>query len=245
MKILFVGNSYTYFNKMPETLAAIAAAEGLSWQVDSVTRGGWYLSRYADPENETHAPLAAKLREAWDAVILQEQSCCPAADRPHFLDGVRGVCAMMDPKPERIIMYVTWGRADGCPKLEELGMTRLSMTAALRDAYAEAADLCGASLSDVGGAFAYVCAHRPDVKLYNSDLSHPSPAGSYLAALMHFAALTGDLPKEVRYLPQDVSAETAEQILHALEAFRGSNGHKRGNFKKFFIFLKFPLDKSA
>lgn len=221
MKILFVGNSYTYFNKMPETLAAIAAAEGLTWQVDSVTRGGWYLSRYADPENETHAPLAEKLRESWDAVILQEQSCCPAADRPLFLDGVRGVCAMMESRPERIIMYVTWGRADGCPKLDELGMTRLTMTEALRDAYAEAAALCGASLSDVGGAFAYVCAHCPSINLYNDDLSHPSPAGSYLAALMHFAALTGALPKAVRYLPQNVSAETAAQILQTLEAFLG------------------------
>ena len=219
MRILFVGNSYTYFNRMPDTLASVARAEGMDWQVESVTKGGWFLSRFADPEDVMHAPLSEKLAETWDAVLLQEQSCCPAADRPRFLGGVRDVCALMQQKPARLLMYVTWGRADGSPKLEELGLTRLSMTAALHDAYAEAAAECGASLSDVGGAFAYVRENCPEIGLYNDDLSHPSPAGSYLAALIHFASLSGRLPDEVRCVPENVEPDEAARLLRAARQF--------------------------
>ena len=117
MRILFVGNSYTYFNDMPRTLQGIAAAEGMDWTVESVTKGGWSFAQYADPENVMHAPLAEKLQENWDAIILQEQSYRPISDRANFLGGAKGVCAMMQQKPEKLLFYATWGRKDGCPLL--------------------------------------------------------------------------------------------------------------------------------
>ena len=40
MKVLFIGNSYTFFNDMPNMLAALAAENGYSVSVDSVTKGG-------------------------------------------------------------------------------------------------------------------------------------------------------------------------------------------------------------
>ncbi len=220
-RILFVGNSYTYFNKMPATLAAIAAAEGLNWTVESVTKGGWSFAQYADPQNVMHSPLVKKLDNPWNAIFLQEQSYRAISDYESFLSGAQGVCALMDPKPEKLFFYATWGRKDGCPLLDELQLTRLSMTEKLHKAYEEAAQQNGGILSDAGGAFAYAMELYPEIDLYRPDLSHPSAQGSYLIALIHFASLTGYLPDAVRYVPQDVSAEEAEKLLAAARGFLG------------------------
>ena len=221
MRVLFVGNSYTFFNDMPRILQGIAAAEGMDWTVESVTKGGWSFAQFADPENVMHAPLAEKLTQEWDAIILQEQSYRPISDRANFLGGAKGVCDMMHKKPEKLLFYATWGRKDGCPLLDELKLTRLEMTEQLYDAYAEATAQNGGILSNVGGAFAYVHERYPEIDLYATDLSHPSPAGSYLGTLIHFRALTGALPESVRHLPAKVTLAQAETILAAARAYLG------------------------
>ena len=40
MKLLFIGNSYTYFNEMPEQLEALMRENGFDVTVHSVTKGG-------------------------------------------------------------------------------------------------------------------------------------------------------------------------------------------------------------
>ena len=50
--IFFIGNSYTYFNSMPEIFREIAAVCGYRVNVDSVTKGGYKLYLYADPNDE-------------------------------------------------------------------------------------------------------------------------------------------------------------------------------------------------
>ena len=214
-----MGNSYTYFHDLPAIFASIAAAEGYDWTVESVTKGGWSFAQYADPKNVMHSPLVRKLIRPWDAIFLQEQSYRPISDRENFLGGARDVCAMMKNKPEKLFFYATWGRKDGCPLLDELQMTRLSMTDALHKAYAEAAAQNGGILSDAGRAFAYTMEHYPQIDLYTADLSHPSDQGSYLAALIHYASFTGSLPDAVRFIPANVSAEEAEQLLAAARGF--------------------------
>ena len=223
MRILFIGNSYTYYNRMPETLAHIAEAEGMDWVVESVTKGGWSFAHYTNPENEMHAPLKAKLAEAWDCILLQEQSLRPVDGRDTFLRTAEALCGMISPRPAKLIYYVTWGRDDASPQLEKLGMSRITMTEKLRDAYGEAAARTGGSLSDVGGAFAYTREHFPHLPLYHTDGSHPSPVGSYLAALIHFHAITGALPTEIRYVPEGMDTGAPEEILRCAAEFLAGN----------------------
>ena len=53
INILFVGNSYTFFNDMPHAcFKKIAEEAGYSVTVTAVTKGGAYLYQYADPEHE-------------------------------------------------------------------------------------------------------------------------------------------------------------------------------------------------
>ena len=52
MKILMLGNSFTYFHDMPKMLGAL-----LNEEVDSVTRGGAYLYQMLDEQDELHTQV--------------------------------------------------------------------------------------------------------------------------------------------------------------------------------------------
>lgn len=78
--------------------------------------------------------------------------------------------------------------APGCPKLKGLGLSREDMHLALQSAFSEAADMGGAVLANVGGAFF----ESDDAEaLYAPDGVHPSERGVLLAADVLAAAIRG------------------------------------------------------
>ena len=72
--ILFIGNSYTYYNNLPEMLSNIANAFGDSVNYDQSTPGG--TSLYAHSQNQT--TLNKINQQSWDYVVLQDQSQRPS-----------------------------------------------------------------------------------------------------------------------------------------------------------------------
>ena len=93
-KLLFVGNSFTYYHDLPAMLEKLSCAAGYSIQTAAVTKGGWYLERYADPDNEMY-PLLHETHEqrAWDMIVLQDQSFSPAGHPERYLAAVRTLCS--------------------------------------------------------------------------------------------------------------------------------------------------------
>lgn len=183
-KILFVGNSYTYYNDMPSTMfAPLAEAAGQPVQVSLVAKGGWKLSRYADPEDEGGKLLRETIRgQRYDCVVLQEQSFTPVVDPEQFFDGIAGVRDLLKDRAERFVLYATWGRKSGSEKLAELGLSSIEMTEKLAEAYDQAGEMFGMQVAHAGKAFAAYQAEHPEAELYNSDKSHPSALGSEIAA---------------------------------------------------------------
>ena len=91
MRILMLGNSFTYYNDLPKMLAAILGEE-----VVSFTRGGAYLKAHTDPEDEMYAPTAKALaEERWDYVVLQDQSRGPITHPAEFAQAVCQLCRMI------------------------------------------------------------------------------------------------------------------------------------------------------
>ena len=88
--ILFIGNSYTYFNDMPEKIfAPMAEAAGYPANVTSVTRGGYHLFQFADPADEGGKQLRAAIAgNHYDVVVLQDQSSGPIFERAEFEQAV-------------------------------------------------------------------------------------------------------------------------------------------------------------
>ncbi len=182
LSVLFVGNSYTYFNDMPyNAFTEAARLDDYDIEVTEITCGGYRLCQFANPEDAE----GKRLREAiqgkrYDCAVLQEQSTTPIKDEALFLAGVSSLKELIS--ADRFVLYATWGRNDGSEDLVYLGLTREGMTDKLSAAYNKAGRLYDMKVAEVGKAFlAYSVDYNKD-ELYDPDGSHPSAKGSEIAA---------------------------------------------------------------
>lgn len=192
--VLFIGNSYTYYNDMPTIFADIAAEQGIPVNVASVTKGGYTLQKLADP-NDKYGKLANDIlcSQRFDVTFLQEQSLRPIVDHEKFLDGAKLLDARIRQNGSKTVLYQTWGRNSDSQDLRDLNLTTRSMSEKLSAAYKAVAKELSCTVSPVGDAFLYVSENYPSVELYNPDNSHPSLIGSALAALCHYVTIFGKL----------------------------------------------------
>lgn len=201
MKVLFVGNSYTFYNDLPGLFEKLARENGREVTVFSVTEGGRKLVKFQKTEDPYTQRLEELLaREHFDTVFLQEFSTLPAEDYGTFFSGVRYLVEKMRGRADRTILYATWGRKPGSPDLERLGWTNESMTRALADSYTKAAKELGLDVSYVGPAFRKVLVRHPEIELYDPDKTHPSREGSALAAMVHYGTIFGEMPSSAHSL---------------------------------------------
>ena len=175
MRILMLGNSFTYFHDMPQILAALLPA-----QVVAQTRGGAFLADQINPEDEMGAQTLRLLKEEkWDYVVLQDHSRGPSHRKELFQETVDQLCPLIRAAGAKPILYATWAYKEGTNKLASINMTYDDFSDALYASYHEAAERNGALIADVGRAFD---ALRHLVSLYEADDYHPSEVGSLVAA---------------------------------------------------------------
>ena len=90
MRILMLGNSFTFTNHMPQMLADLTGAE-----VVHHTRGGARLSEQLNPCTRLGSQTQAALqKEKWDYVVLQEMSHGPITAPKSFFSSVEQLCAL-------------------------------------------------------------------------------------------------------------------------------------------------------
>ena len=175
VRILMLGNSFTFFCGMPAMLGEMLRAE-----VVHHTRGGAYLSEHLDPETELGAMTQKALQGAkWDYVVLQEYSTGPVTAPAQFSDSVHRLCVPIRESGAVPVLYATWAFKKNGKKLKESGLEYDEMFRALYDAYHEVGRINDIPVADVGKRFYEAL---DDSGLYASDDYHPSPAGSRLAA---------------------------------------------------------------
>ena len=215
--ILFIGNSYTYYNDMPTALfEKIAESAGYEVEVSSITKGSHTLSKFADPTDTYGAKVDVALKgtKKYDFVILQEQSVTPATDSaPEFYSAVRNLSERIRAAGAEPILYSTWGRNAGSGTLNTYGWTTESMTWKLAAAYQAIGDALNIRVAHVGLAF-FDARTNPRMALYDSDNSHPSYSGSYLAAATLFAEIFDADPTAASYVGS-LSQTKAEYLLQA------------------------------
>ncbi|MBQ8380598.1 MAG: hypothetical protein IJY18_01765 [Clostridia bacterium] len=200
IKVLFLGNSYTSYNDLKNIFAAIADSMGISVEVSSVTKGGWQLYKYQNPA-DSGGELFYDAIEAddYDYVFLQDRSTQTIDELEKFYEGVRLCGKIAENDGAKVILYQTWGRKEGHAVLDESGYTPETMAYRVAASYEAIAKETGYTNSPAGSAFLDVYKNHPEIDVYNADLSHPSPIGSYLAALCHYATLFGRSPIGVKY----------------------------------------------
>jgi hypothetical protein len=206
LRVLFIGNSYTRFNMLPDVVRELAAtrAEVLPLEVESVLVDGATLS-----DHWTTTGARDRIRDGgFDVVVIQGQSTEPVRDTDF------GVYADLlaeeaDAAGARVVWFVTWARRPGHPDYVDLHLgTPESMTDALDSAYSRWIGM----RAHVGRAFQIALAELPDVELYEADGSHPSPAGSLLAGCVLAEMVGGEPPSVPSPVPLDVPRATAEAL---------------------------------
>ncbi len=212
-RVLFVGNSLTFFNDLPEVFAALARSGGHSVEVDMSAQGGQTLAGHAT----SPATLKKLDGQRWDLIVLQEQSRIPAiaAQRSEqMLPAVRLLDEKAAESGADTVLFVTWASRDGLPGAGFKDY--VAMQSAIEAGYLEVAGEIGAMVAPVGAAWQRALEEHPELELWQRDGIHPSPEGTYLAACVFHATLLGESPAGAGYLA-GLPEETA-RFLQAVAA---------------------------
>lgn len=200
-RMLFIGNSYTFYNNLPALLTNMvkSAGEKLPVLVKAHTPGGCTLIKHAkDPK-----AMALISEGNWDVVVVQGQSQEAALSevsettREDFLAGGKELGKRIREKSPkaRIILYQTWARHPDAwkdpGKKAGVGSSPKEMQQWNHTWYARLASEMpgGATVAPVGDAWEVCQAKNPELRLHIKDNSHPTFAGSYLAGLMLYRAI--------------------------------------------------------
>ena len=215
MRILFIGNSFTYYNDMPTAIfAKIAEQNGRELTVDSVTVGGWSLLKYAEGSDEHSKRALDALSEKPDIVILQEQSHAPISSPEDFYRAARSLVKMVNEVGSTVYLYATWGYKAEHQSLLKYGTDTADMEAKLRRAYMNIAEELGVAVCYVGAAMTYAYTES-DLELYKEDNYHPALCGSALAALTIYATIFSCDPECISFKLDGISDSDAKKIKRA------------------------------
>ncbi|MES2478871.1 MAG: T9SS type A sorting domain-containing protein [Bacteroidota bacterium] len=203
-RVLFLGNSYTYFNDLPKMLADMAISTGDTLIYDSNTPGGHSIGDHSF----NTVSLGKIMAGNWDFVVLQGQSFELTSTTPEKypyllakrLDSIINKyndCA-------ETVYYMTWGRKYGdpssCPTVPYL-CTYEKMDSIIHRNYMWLTDTTDAIVSPVGAVWRSIRKSYPLIDLYQSDESHPSVAGTYAAACAFYTTLYRKDPSLITYNP--------------------------------------------
>ena len=175
MRILMLGNSFTFTNNMPKMLAELTGAE-----VVHRTRGGARLSEQLNSSTRLGSQTQVALqKEKWDYVVIQEMSHGPITAPKSFFSSVERLCRQIRANGAVSILFATWAYQRGGAKLAAKGWGYDEMARKLSEAYHKAAQENNALIADVGRRF---YEWSDPQALYAADGIHPSELGSHIAA---------------------------------------------------------------
>lgn len=181
-RVLFIGNSYTYFGNLPHSVEAMCKAMDFPLEAYQSTIGGANLGEHWRGDRELNSRSLIDQGD-WDYVVLQDfsLSAVRTPDSLHkyghlLIDEIQEIGA----EP---MMYMTWAREFNPLMIDKIRM-----------GYEQLARTADARISPVGLVWQRARALRPDLDIYDSDGSHPSALGTYLTACVFYGVITGSSP---------------------------------------------------
>jgi PKD repeat protein len=219
-RVLFLGNSYTQVNNLPQLFVNVAQSTNDAFIIDSNTPGGHTLQQH-----NSNASSLSKINQGnWDFVVLQEQSQLPSFPINQvnsqvfpFAQSINNLIVSQNPCAETVF-YMTWGRQNGDSQncaANPAVCTYEGMDDLLRERYMTMTTNNEAIVSPVGAVWRYLRTNHPTLNLYSSDGSHPSIIGSYAAACSFYTAITRKNPTLITFNStlSSVEADTIKQAV--------------------------------
>jgi hypothetical protein len=181
IRILFIGNSFTYFNDLPRMVAELAEAGGQRpLHCESETPGGCTLEKHWQDRKAVSRIQSGP----WDFVVLQDQSEAPLRRRDAMIEYGKKFDAEIKKQRAKTILYETWALQN-----------QLEQQTAISQAYEGLARELNARLAPVGNAWQTALRSDPKLILHDMDHKHPNATGTYLAACVFYATLFGQSPE--------------------------------------------------
>lgn len=201
-KVLFIGNSYTYVNSVPVIFAQLGKSRGRYIIWDMVAPGGYsFESHMLNPPKKNAKDCIAQKK--WDIVVLQDQSQTPAMMPPtSTLRGAKLLKAEIDKIGAQICYYMTPAHYEPDANNKHMWAEMQDM---LNNGYNAAAKETGGIMAPVGEAFRMNYDEDYTRMIHSNDHSHFSKAGSYLAAMVLYCAITGE---DAQGLPNVMKLDT-------------------------------------
>lgn len=195
-KVLFVGNSFTFFWNMPQMVEAMAKDQGVNLESSQSTVGGSNLAQHWQAEKGTKTRKILE-EEKFDYVVLQDHSMSTIDTPERFKTYAKKMIDLVKEKDSEPLLSMTWAY-DSNPLMQEN----------ISSSYLKLGQETGVKVVPVGTIFMKAQQARPDLKMYFDD-KHPSSDGSYLIALIYYKYLTGNSVREIpnRLITKDSEGE--------------------------------------
>ena len=200
IRVLFVGNSLTNVNDLPRMFEGVAAAGGFHVTTAAVVFDNASLS--------DHLFDGAAIEEIrggdWDYVVMQQGPSGRPDSRVQLIDATRDFASVIVAEGGRPGLYMVWP-----------DVTRRSAFDSVSASHTAAADAVNGLLFPAGDAWVGAWERKPELALYGGDGFHPSPLGSYLAALTIYAVLCDRSPAALPARPSGLNGALLRSVSNA------------------------------
>ena len=195
LAILFIGNSLTYWNDMPDILERLLEDADIGpVYVDMQAFANWGLTDHWEDIRTRNLIESG----GWDVVALQ-QGPSATEGRPSLLQYSALFAAEIEAAGARTALYMVWPAEDRSFDFDGVS-----------DSYRTAAEQVDGLLYPAGEAWRAAWVRDPTLELYGPDRFHPSLLGSYLVALVIYEQLSGKDPRE---LPPEIPIPGGKVVL--------------------------------
>lgn len=190
-KVLLIGNSLSMANGLAGMIEELArAAGGPRIETAVVARGGYSLEDHWN-QGEARRVLATG---HWSTVVLQQGP----SSQPDSQGLLRKYVARFDREAKKsrtqTAIFMVWPPRAGPGTFDQVS-----------DSYSRAARAVKGLLLPVGDVFRAALTTDPGAALFGPDGFHPTPLGSYLAAVVIYQRLAG---RAVPFVPRTLDSPT-------------------------------------
>ncbi len=208
LRVLFIGNSLTYYNSMPDIVGKLGTLAGRKIEVASATKGSGTMCQQISDSTEVGRQVRDLLKEKWDYVVIQPSRRITEKDdtvrQAEFAAG-KILDAMIKNAGAQTLIYCTWGNNTGKSKIFEMlpdgvgskatdsfPITQDDHSSYMQSVCREYCGVLGAEMVDCAELFRYLMKNQKAYNVYYTDDRHPSLYGSFAVACAFYSYFYGE-----------------------------------------------------
>ena len=207
LNVLFVGNSYTYYENLPQIVSLISDESKTKIVTKKSTIGGSKLCEHWLGKRGLKTKELIK-NGTFDIVVLQGHSMATINEPDSLVKYSKLFCDYIKEHHAKPYFYLTWAR-EKTPEMQDT----------ITNGYANIAKTNNATLVPIGKAWALSQKLDSSIKLFTQDGSHPARLGTFLTACVFVKSILGELPAELSngYYTTDIEGESI-YLMHIPES---------------------------